>query len=210
MQHKQSQFDELKMVEYALEGDLDAFNRLVMEYQDLAYNVAFRVLGERTAAEDAVQDAFISAFRKLKSFRGGSFKAWLLRIVTNACYDELRRQKRRPLVPLQPTDSEDDEIESPSWLEDPGETPEETALREELSQAIQNCLNSLDNDFRIVVVLVDIQGMDYAEAAETANTPLGTIKSRLARARMRLQDCLRGFGELLPEIFRLEGERISQ
>jgi len=210
MQHKQSQFDELKMVEYALEGDLDAFNRLVMEYQDLAYNVAYRVLGERTAAEDAVQDAFISAFRKLKSFRGGSFKAWLLRIVTNACYDELRRQKRRPMVPLQPTDAEDDEIESPSWLEDPGETPEESALREELSQAIQNCLNSLDHDFRIVVVLVDIQGMDYAEAAETANTPLGTIKSRLARARMRLQDCLRGFGELLPEIFRLEGERISQ
>jgi RNA polymerase sigma-70 factor (ECF subfamily) len=198
------------MVEYALEGDLDAFNRLVMEYQDLAYNVAYRVLGERTAAEDAVQDAFISAFRKLKSFRGGSFKAWLLRIVTNACYDELRRQKRRPMVPLQPTDAEDDEIESPSWLEDPGESPEETALREELSEAIQNCLNSLDNDFRIVVVLVDIQGMDYAEAAETAKTPLGTIKSRLARARMRLQDCLRGFGELLPEIFRLEGERISQ
>lgn len=210
MQHTQSEFDELKMVEYALEGDLDAFNRLVMEYQDLAYNVAFRVLGERTAAEDAVQDAFVSAFRKLKSFRGGSFKAWLLRIVTNACYDELRRQKRRPMVPLQPSDAEDEEIESPSWLEDPGETPEETALREELSQAIQNCLNSLENDFRIVVVLVDIQGMDYAEAAETAKTPLGTIKSRLARARMRLQDCLRGFGELLPEIFRLEGERISQ
>jgi len=209
MQHKQSQFDELKMVEYALEGDLDAFNRLVMEYQDLAYNVAYRVLGERTAAEDAVQDAFISAFRKLKSFRGGSFKAWLLRIVTNACYDELRRQKRRPMVPLQPADADDEEIESPSWLEDPGETPEETALREELSEAIQNCLNSLDHDFRIVVVLVDIQGMDYTEAAETAKTPLGTIKSRLARARVRLQDCLRGFGELLPEIFRLEGERTS-
>jgi len=210
MQEKQSQFDELKMVDYALEGDLDAFNRLVMEYQDLAYNVAFRVLGERTAAEDAVQDAFISAYRKLKTFRGGSFKAWLLRIVTNACYDELRRQKRRPIVPLQPSDSEDEEIESPSWLEDPGESPEETALREELSQVIQNCLNSLDHDFRIVVVLVDIQGLDYAEAAETANTPLGTIKSRLARARVRLQDCLRGFGELLPEVFRLEGERNSQ
>ena len=209
MQQKQSQFDELKMVEYALEGDLDAFNRLVMEYQDLAYNVAYRVLGERTAAEDAVQDAFISAYRKLKSFRGGSFKAWVLRIVTNACYDELRRQKRRPMVPLQPADADDEEIESPSWLEDPGETPEETALREELSEAIQNCLNSLDHDFRIVVVLVDIQGMDYTEAAETAKTPLGTIKSRLARARARLQDCLRGFGELLPEIFRLEGERNS-
>lgn len=209
MQSGQSQFDELKMVTYALEGDLDAFNRLVMEYQDLAYNVAYRVVGERTAAEDAVQDAFISAFRKLKSFRGGSFKAWLLRIVTNACYDELRRQKRRPTVSLQPMGADEDEIESPAWLEDPGETPEEKALREELSQAIQNCLDSLDDDFRIVVVLVDIQGMDYSEAAESTNAPLGTIKSRLARARMRLQDCLRGFGELLPEVFRLDGERIS-
>ncbi len=209
MQNKQEQFDELKMVEYALEGDLDAFNRLVMEFQDLAYNVAYRVMGERTSAEDAVQDAFISAYRKLKTFRGGSFKAWLLRIVTNACYDELRRQKRRPTVPLQPEGADNEEIESPIWLEDPGESPEEAALREELSVAIQNCLDSLDDDFRIVVVLVDIQGMDYLEAAETTSSPLGTIKSRLARARKRLQDCLRGFGELLPEVFRLEGERIS-
>ena len=209
MQRGQSQFDEIKMVDYALAGDLDAFNRLVIEYQDLAYNVAFRVLGERTAAEDAVQDAFISAYSKLKTFRGGSFKAWLLRIVTNACYDELRRQKRRPIVSLQPTGAEDEEIESPAWLEDPNESPEEAALREELSTAIQNCLNTLEDDFRIVVVLVDIQGMDYSEAAESANAPLGTIKSRLARARLRLQDCLKGFGELLPGVYRFDGERIS-
>ncbi|HAY85433.1 MAG TPA: RNA polymerase subunit sigma-24 [Chloroflexi bacterium] len=209
MQSGQSQFDEIKMVDYALAGDLDAFNRLVIEYQDLAYNVAFRVLGERTAAEDAVQDAFISAYSKLKTFRGGSFKAWLLRIVTNACYDELRRQKRRPIVSLQPTGAEDEEIESPAWLEDPNESPEEAALREELSTAIQNCLNTLEDDFRIVVVLVDIQGMDYSEAAESANAPLGTIKSRLARARLRLQDCLKGFGELLPGVYRFDGERIS-
>lgn len=209
MHSGQSQLDEIKMVDYALQGDLDAFNRLVIEYQDLAYNIAYRVLGERTAAEDAVQDSFISAYRKLKTFRGGSFKAWLLRIVTNACYDELRRQKRRPTVSLQPTGADDEEIESPVWLEDPGESPEEAALREELSLAIQNCLDELDDDFRVVVVLVDIQGMDYSEAAESTKAPLGTIKSRLARARLRLQDCLRGFGELLPEIFRLEGERIS-
>ena len=209
MEHGEIQFDEAQMVAYALEGDLDAFNRLVLAYQDVAYNVAFRVTGERTSAEDAVQDAFISAYRKLKSFKGGSFKAWLLRIVTNACLDELRRQKRRPAVPLQPPGNEDEEIESPAWLEDPGESPEEAILRVELSTAIQNCLNGLDEDFRVVVVLVDIQGMDYAEAAEAANTPLGTIKSRLARARAKLQDCLRGFGELLPDKFRLEGERIS-
>ena len=209
MQSGQNHLDEQKMVEYALEGDLDAFNRLVIEYQDLAFNVAYRVLGERTAAEDAVQDAFISAYRKLKSFRGGSFKAWVLRIVTNACYDELRRQKRRPTVSLQPLGADDEEIESPAWLEDPGESPEEAAMREELSLAIQNCLDALEDDFRIVVVLVDIQGMDYMEAAETTNSPLGTIKSRLARARVRLQDCLRGFGELLPGVFRFDGERIS-
>jgi RNA polymerase sigma-70 factor (ECF subfamily) len=209
MEQSESQFDEPKMVAYALEGDLDAFNRLVIAYQDMAYNVAYRVMGERTSAEDAVQDAFISAYRKLKSFRGGSFKAWLLRIVTNACLDELRRQKRRPSVPLQPANSEDDEIESPAWLEDPGETPEEAVLRTELSAAIQNCLNRLENDFRVVVVLVDIQGMDYAEAAEAVNSPLGTIKSRLARARAKMQECLRAIGELLPGNYRLEGERIS-
>lgn len=205
-----TEFDEGLMVEYALQGDLDAFNRLVLAYQDIAYNVAFRVLGERTGAEDAVQDAFLSAYRKLKTYRGGSFKAWLLRIVTNACYDELRRQKRRPSVPLQPTNTDNEEIESPAWLEDPGESPEDAALRAELSVAIQNCLDSLDADFRIVVVMVDIQGMDYAEAAEAVRSPLGTIKSRLARARTRLQDCLRGFGELLPGAFRLDGERISK
>lgn len=203
------EFDEGLMVEYALGGDLDAFNRLVLAYQDIAFNVAYRVMGERTGAEDAVQDAFLSAYRKLKTFRGGSFKAWLLRIVTNACYDELRRLKRRPTVALQPTNADDEEIESPSWLEDPGESPEEAAARTELSQAIQHCLDALETDFRVVVVMVDIQGMDYAEAAEAVRSPLGTIKSRLARARSRLQDCLRGFGELLPGAFRLDGERIS-
>ncbi|HKJ27964.1 MAG TPA: sigma-70 family RNA polymerase sigma factor [Anaerolineales bacterium] len=201
--------DEARMVEYALQGDLDAFNRLVLAYQDLAYNVAYRIMGNPSAAEDMTQDAFISAYRKLKTFRGGSFKAWLLRIVTNACYDELRRYKRRPIVALEPVGPDQEEIESPFWLEDPGESPEETAERTELSAAIQHCLDDLDVDFKAVVVLVDVQGMDYKEAAETLDSPLGTIKSRLARARGRMQDCLKGFGELLPPEYRLEGERMS-
>ncbi len=201
--------NEARMIEYASRGDLDAFNRLVLEYQDIAFSVAFRMLGEQAIAEDITQDAFISAYRKLNSFRGGSFKAWLLRIVTNASYDELRRLKRRPTVALEPTSQDDEEIESPAWLEDPADDPEEAALRAELSAAIQHCLDELDADFKTVVILVDVHGMDYAEAAEAANTPLGTIKSRLARARVRMQDCLKGFGELLPAMFRLEGERIA-
>lgn len=198
--------DEVLLIQYAKEGDLDAFNRLILTYQDMVYNQAYRVMGEPAAAEDATQEAFISAYRKLHTFRGGSFKAWLLRIVTNACYDELRRRKRRPTVPLIPTDDYDEEIESPRWLADPGEAPEDFAMRTELSDAIQDCLNGLSDDFRTVVVLVDIQGMDYAEAADVMGTPLGTIKSRLARARRGMRQCLQGFWELLPSAFRFENE----
>ena len=199
--------DEAALIRQAQQGDLDAFNRLVLTYQDLAFNVAYRLMSDPAEAQDVTQDAFVSAYRKLDSFRGGSFKAWLLRIVTNAGYDALRKRKRQPVVPLEPLTSDDEEIESPSWIADPGETPEDAAARAELGIAIQHCLDRLAVDFRTVVVLVDVQGLDYAEAAETVGKPLGTIKSRLARARVRMQDCLQGFGELLPSQYRLEGER---
>lgn len=198
--------DEVALIRAAREGDLNSFNRLVLEYQDLVYNQAYRVLGEPQAADDATQEAFISAYKHLRSYRGGSFRAWLLRIVTNACYDELRRRKRRPTTPLEPLDDAGEEIESPSWMVDPEESPEETAERSELAGAIQNCINELPPEFRSVVALVDVQGMDYAEASEAMGTPLGTVKSRLARARARLRECLQGFWELLPPTFRLESE----
>ena len=194
--------DEAGLINAAREGDLDSFNCLVVAYQDLIYNQAYRMMGESEAAADASQEAFISAFRNLRSFRGGSFKAWLMRIVTNACYDELRRRKRRPTTPLEPIDDTGEEIESPGWLADPGESPEDGVERIELGSAIQHCLDNLPDDFRSVVVLVDMQGMDYTEAAEAIGKPLGTVKSRLARARLRLRDCLKGFGELLPVEFR--------
>ena len=200
--------DEAQMIQYAKEGDLDAFNRLVLAYQDIAYNVAYRMMGDPASADDITQEAFISAYRKLGMFRGGSFKAWLLRIVTNASYDELRRLKRRPTTPLEPMNSDNEEFESPEWLKDEHESPEEAALRNELNTAIQQCLEGLSPDFRAVVVMVDVQGMDYGDAAEIIQKPLGTVKSRLARARGKMQDCLRAFGELLPSTFRLEGERI--
>lgn len=198
--------DEAGLIQDAMQGDLNAFNRLVLAYQDLAYTQAYRIMGEPSAAEDATQEAMISAYKNIKSFRGGSFKAWLLRIVTNSCYDELRRRKRRPTTPLEPLDSEDEEVESPYWLADPNEQPDEAAERIELGQAIQDCLNGLPDEFRVVVVLVDVQGMDYQEASGMMDIPLGTIKSRLARARMRLRECLQGFWELLPDVFRLGDE----
>jgi RNA polymerase sigma-70 factor (ECF subfamily) len=198
--------DEAYLIDAARRGDLNAFNRLVLAYQDLVFNQAYRMMGETDAAEDATQDAFISAYRNLGSYRGGSFKAWLLRIVTNACYDELRRRKRRPTTPLEPLDEDDEAMESPRWLADTSEQPDAAAERAELSRALQGCLNRLPQEFRTVVVLVDLQGMDYTEAAEVVGTPLGTVKSRLARARLRLRDCLQGFRELLPAAFRLVEE----
>ena len=165
-----------------------------------------RILGDEDIAQDAAQEAFISAFRSINTFRGGSFKAWLLRTVTNACYDELRRQKRRPTTPLEPETNDGEEMDSPRWLADPNMTPAEKSEADELEHAIQHCLDALPTDFRTVVVLADIQGMDYSEVATAAHVPLGTIKSRLARARLRLRECLRGFEELLPSSFRLEEE----
>jgi RNA polymerase sigma-70 factor (ECF subfamily) len=198
--------DESALINDAQRGSLDAFNTLVLAYQDYVYNAALRILGDDALAADAAQEAFISAFRSITSFRGGSFKAWLMRTVTNACYDELRRQKRRPTIPLEPAGDDDEEIESPRWLADSSMTPAEKFEADELEHAIQHCLENLPVDFRTVVVLADVQGMDYSEVASATRVPLGTIKSRLARARLRLRECLQGFGELLPAAFRLERE----
>jgi RNA polymerase sigma-70 factor (ECF subfamily) len=196
--------DETALIQAAREGDLDSFNRLVLAYQDLVFNHAYRMMGEDESADDATQSTFISAYNHLNSFRGGSFKAWLLRIVTNACYDELRRRKRRPTVPLEPLDDTGEEVESARWMIDTAEQPEERAERVELQRAIQHCLDNLPVEFRSAVIMVDIQGMDYSEASQVVRKPIGTIKSRLARARLRMRDCLNGFAELLPTGFRLE------
>lgn len=198
--------DEQALIQDALQGDLHAFNSLVLHYQDMAYNVAYRVMGEHGAADDATQEAFISAYQKLKQYRGGSFKAWLLRIVTNACYDELRRRQRQPVTPLEPELDEGEILENPYWLEDEAATPEEETEQAELQEAIQHCINELDDKFRIVLVLIDVEGLDYESAAEAADTPVGTIKSRLSRARERIQECLQGYWELLPDLFRLSDE----
>lgn len=199
--------NETLMVQYSKEGDLEAFNRLILEYQDLAFNIAYRLMGDMAAADDITQTAFISAYQKIHTFKGGSFKAWLMRIVTNAGYDELRRLKRKPAIPLEPQkENEAEEFESPKWLIDPEKSPEEKLIQEDLAKAIQHCLDRLESDFKTIVVLVDVQGLDYFEASQIVSKPLGTIKSRLARARYKMKDCLQKFGELIPAQFRFEVE----
>ena len=201
--------DEQALIKASLEGDLNAFNGLVLHYQNLAYNVAFRIMGEPDASSDATQEAFISAYQKLGQYRGGSFKAWLLRIVTNACYDELRRRQRQPVTPLTPETHDGNLLDDPYWVEDDAPTPHEKSEEIELQAAIQHCINALDEKFRIILVLVDVEGLDYETASQVVNTPLGTIKSRLARAREKVQSCLQEFWELLPDRFRLKDEDLA-
>jgi RNA polymerase sigma-70 factor (ECF subfamily) len=199
--------DELALITSSQKGDLDAFNQLVLAYQEQAYNLALRFLSDEDAAEDITQNSFISAFQNIRSFRGGSFRAWLLRIVTNNCLDELRRMKRKPVQPLDTVDPESGEdIDDPLWLKDDQPLPEEQVAQKELEFVIRRCIANLPVDFRAIVLLVDVNGLDYQAASKAVRIPVGTVRSRLARARRKLQDCLHSAWELLPEKYRLHDE----
>ena len=136
--------NEADLIDRTVQGDLDAFNDLVLLYQDIAYNTAYRIMADSSAAADATQEAVISMYRKLDGYRGGSFKSWFLRIVTNACYDELRRQKRRPTTPLEPVNPEDgEEMESAEWLRSDEPQPEEAFDTAELEHALQHATTEM-------------------------------------------------------------------
>ena len=190
--------DESKLIKGAIQGNLNAFNQLVMIYQTAVYNTALRIVYDEDRANDLAQTAFISAWQHMDSFKGDSFKPWILRITINACYDELRRQRRHPSVPLEPVSTEDDEEnEDVHWLMDPSPQPSQTTETNEMIQAVENCLNRLPFDYRSVLLLIDVQELDYQEASEVLDKPLGTVKSRLFRARQKMRDCLKEKGELL-------------
>ncbi len=195
-------WDEDALVEAAQKGNLDAFNELILHYQSQVYNLAYHMLHDPAAADDATQEAFISAHRALGQFRGGSFRAWLLRIVSNACYDELRRWKRRPAISWD--DFGDLEEEANPHLADDGEHPEDYMQREELRNLLDRKLAKLPEAQRLSLILVDRLGFSYEEVSQTMNVRLGTVKSRLYRARAKMRDLLLEEGELLPARYRLK------
>jgi len=196
---------ETMLIETAQRGDPDAFNLLVLKYQDMLYRIALRIIQDECGAEDATQNAVIQAYQNIRSFRGGSFKSWLARVAVNASYDELRRMKRHAFsMPLDQYTHEGEEIESPVWMIDLSAGPEELAESTELQDALQCCLRALIPDYRLMVMLVDIEGLSYEEAARAARVPVGTVKSRLARARMQLRHALRKFENLLPAAYQVE------
>jgi RNA polymerase sigma-70 factor, ECF subfamily len=195
---------EKTLIQAAQRGDLDAFNLLILRYQNLLFGIALRLLNDEDAAADAVQEALISAFRRFSTFRGDSLKSWLARVVVNACYDEMRKKRRQHSIPLEQFNAEGDEIETSYWLVDPQADPEVQFESSELESVIQGNLDKLPAIYRLMLVLVDIEGMSYEEAAMAAGVPVGTVKSRLARARLQMQRSLQLSGELLPASYRIE------
>lgn len=201
---KTLQDGENQLIRFARRGDVDAFNLLALKYQDMMFRISLRIIQDECAAEDAAQNALIQAFQNIRSFRGGSFKSWLARVAVNASYDEMRRMRRHTAQPLEQFNTEGEEIESPLWMMDPSARPDELAENSELRRALNGCIRSLVPDYRLMVILVDIEGMSYEEAARITRVPVGTVKSRLARARMQLRNALRKFDGLIPAVYQAE------
>jgi RNA polymerase sigma-70 factor, ECF subfamily len=193
------------LVVRAQAGDLPAFNALVLRFQDSVYGLTLRMLGDPHSAEDATQDAFIRAWQHFETYRGGSFRSWLFTIAANRARDELRRRGRRPVTSLD--EARDDPDRADLDPADPGPSAQQILERSELQSALETALRTLPDDWREIVVLADIQGLDYSEVSVVMGIPVGTVKSRLSRARGRLRDFIRDSPELSAAAGRLMDRR---
>ncbi|GAC1371358.1 MAG: sigma-70 family RNA polymerase sigma factor [Ktedonobacteraceae bacterium] len=201
--------DEDRLIARSQQGDVEAFNQLVVQYQQLLYATVFRLLGDYETAADVTQDAFIAALRSIRTYRGdSSFRAWLLRIGSNLVYDHWRRVQRHPVSSLEAINEDEDGAQGASLLDalamtGPEGNPEEAVLTQELQDVIQQGIQQLPLEQRTVIVLCDIQGLAYEEVAQVTETTLGTVRSRISRGRARLRNYLQQHKELLPRNYRL-------
>ncbi len=190
-----SELYETQIIELCKRGDRSAFNELVRRHHRKIFNLCFRILGNRHEAEDVAQDVFVTAFRAIRSFRGDSaLSTWLHRVAVNNCKNRLKYLKRRKYFQTESMDAtyDDGESEMTREFKDEGEdSPEDTRERTELSREIQGAIDRLDEDYRVVIVLRDVQGFSYQEIAEILDLKEGTVKSRIHRARSELQQKLR-------------------
>ncbi len=189
-QENSASSSETSLILNARQGDLAAFNQLVLTYQDRIYNLAARILNDEEMAGDITQNTFLTAYLNLPKFRDGSFRSWLYRIATNACYDVYRKNKQHPVLSLENNELVEEKVAPLDDYSSSSAQPEREFERREMQRTIQNALSQLEIDQRAIVILVDQQGFDYQEAAQALGIPVGTVKSRLARARMRLRRIL--------------------
>jgi RNA polymerase sigma-70 factor, ECF subfamily len=173
----------------------------IANYQSSGFRLAFSILHDEADAEDALQEAMIRAYINYSSFRGISFRSWFLTIVRNRCYDFLRRKKNRLVTSLDGnyyTCDNQDAYEMSTWQTAKDLPLEQRLEQEETLDNVYHCLARLPGDYRKAIFLVDIQGMGYSEAAEKLGKPVGTVKSRLARGRAKIQNMVENFATSLP------------
>jgi RNA polymerase sigma-70 factor, ECF subfamily len=199
------------LVARARDGDVDAFHELVDRHQTAIFNVVLRTVKDPATAEDVTQDAFLRAWRSLGQFRGGNVRGWLMRIAVNRAYDTLRSQKRRPADSLDALEYEP----RARWSAGAAtpEHPEGHALRSELSEVLERLLAGLPEEQRTALLLVDLEGFSYDEAAGIMAVAPGTIKSRISRARARLREEMRATthnAELFDRFLRRDGDVLAR
>lgn len=181
--------DEKKLIKKSISGDVESFEILISRYQKMAYNVAYRIMGNEEDAKDMAQESFIKIFKYIKNFRmDSSFSTWMYRIVMNTCKDELRKKKLKVISIDKTIDTGDGSMQMD--IEDSSRTPEQLLESKETSEEVQNALLQISENNRIVVVLRDIKGFSYSEISEIIDVPVGTIKSRINRGRQELKEIL--------------------
>ncbi|MGI6706360.1 MAG: RNA polymerase sigma factor [Clostridia bacterium] len=181
------------LVHKALKGDIEAFEELISAYEHRIYNIAYRMMGNPEDAMDVVQEALLKIYRSLKKFKNqSSFSTWIYRIVMNTCLDELRKKKRGFLLFMNDAEGYGEDI-----VDSSGDSlPEESYERKERLKSLQKAIQELIPDYKSVIILRDIQGFSYEEIAEILHCPLGTVKSRINRARTELRKKLSEFGNI--------------
>jgi RNA polymerase sigma factor (sigma-70 family) len=176
--------DDRELVARARQGDREAFTQLIVQYQVPLYNMALRMVGEGEDAADIAQEAFLRAWEKLRTLRDAPFKSWLFQIAANLCYDHFRRGRRYGVMP------DDDQAAKVVPLGIATPDPQERAETNERHRLLRAAIAALEQDLRMAIVLRDVNGMSYEEIATVLRVPLGTVKSRIARARAAVQEKL--------------------
>lgn len=178
------------LIERSQNGDLESFEKLIEEYQILAFNIAYKMTSNKEDASDMTQEALIKVFKSIKSFRfDSSFSTWLYRIVTNSCIDMMRKNSKIKTYSLDKP-IEGDEGTYQRELPDNKDLPDEILEKREKREAVHRAIGKLPDKYRIMIVLRDIQDFSYEEISEVTELPIGTVKSRISRARNTLKEIL--------------------
>lgn len=178
--------DEKKLIELCKKGDREAFNELVIKYQNKVVNIAYTMLSLPEDAEDAAQEVFIKVYKNISRFNEESaLSTWIYRITVNTCNDILRKRMNKKTVSIH--GENDDEGNSDMVIPDPSPPPHTLAMQKETQREVRKAISELKEEYRSVITLFDLEGLSYDEIANITNSPVGTVKSRLNRARNQLK-----------------------